>query len=114
MIKKRRRIVDRKLCRKIASEPCVISGEKAECCHIWSRGAGGPDEAWNMLPLAPRYHREQHQIGWIAFLFRYGIVRFHLRTMGWSWDQGRLSHPDKKRQAYEDEIPLQKEHPQCH
>lgn len=38
--------------------------------HIVSRGAGGGDEDWNLMPLCRRCHREVHTLGWVEFVKR--------------------------------------------
>lgn len=32
--------------------------ENLEVHHIIGRGAGGPDEEWNLITLCPKHHRE--------------------------------------------------------
>ena len=44
--------------------------------HIRTRGAGGSDDSYNLLPLCVSHHREIHTIGCKLFMFR------HPRTRG--------------------------------
>jgi len=41
--------------------------------HIRSRGAGGDDEAENLMSLCPEHHTEYHTIGGRAFGQKYGL-----------------------------------------
>lgn len=62
---------------------CIVCGGLAEKCHIHSRGAGGPNDGWNILFLCRREHSLQHQLGWREFLYIYPIVKEELVKRGW-------------------------------
>ena len=55
---------------------CEVCAGPAEAHHIVSRGAGGPDEDWNVLYLCRRCHVEVHALGWVE----YGLA--HPRVYG--------------------------------
>jgi hypothetical protein len=35
---------------------CIVTGKPAEYHHIKTRGSGGPDEEWNMIPISREIH----------------------------------------------------------
>jgi hypothetical protein len=70
----------------VAAMPCLITGDAAEPAHIVSRGASGG--RFDIIPLRPDLHREQHQIGIKSFAAKYGL---DLRAEA---DRIALSHPE--------------------
>lgn len=64
---------------------CAACGKEppSDPAHVRSRGAGGPDEPWNLLPLCRNHHQEQHKRGWVTFSFRFPSVAFDLIDKGW-------------------------------
>jgi hypothetical protein len=50
-----------------SNEPCICCGqsEVGKVCyhHIITRGAGGSDESWNLLPVCQEHHNLVHMIG---------------------------------------------------
>lgn len=46
--------------------------------HVVSRGAGGPDEDWNLVWLCRECHREYHTLGWWKFAERYPHARMRI------------------------------------
>ena len=57
----------------IAHQFCEICGYHADPPHhIRTRGAGGSDEASNLLSLCTAHHREAHTIGVWSFANKYG------------------------------------------
>jgi hypothetical protein len=84
--------------KKIKSQPCLACGNsKVDPAHIRSRGAGGPDEEFNLLPLCFKDHRLQHDRGWKAFIAKYPHVGAELIARGWHGFEYegvfRLVHP---------------------
>jgi hypothetical protein len=72
--------------KKIKSQPCIVCGNsKVDACHIRSKGAGGPDEEWNLVPMCREHHTQQHRFGWGAFMNRHPEAQFVLKQMGWKW-----------------------------
>ena len=70
----------------IKSQSCAACGEsKVDACHIRSKGAGGPDEAFNLVAMCREHHIMQHKLGWGAYLNRFPEVWVKLQQMGWTW-----------------------------
>ncbi len=82
-ISKKRRIKNRKALDETAAKPCLICGSKADPAHIKSRGAGGADEASNLLALCRAHHTEQHAIGFVRFAEKHPKVLRALEARGW-------------------------------
>ena len=59
---------------------CEICSGPAEAHHIVSRGANGPDDAWNILWLCRRCHRYFHDVGWVKFVGWYPALEAKVRT----------------------------------
>lgn len=51
--------------------------------HIKTRGSGGTDDSWNLMPLCRRHHQERHRIGLGSFAFKHVQVRQYLIANGW-------------------------------
>lgn len=66
----------------IKSLPCFVCGLEgpSDPAHLRSRGAGGGDELWNLIPLCRGDHSEQHLIGLKSF-----VKKYHLPI---NWDSG--------------------------
>jgi hypothetical protein len=61
----------------IRTHPCVLADQHpclgpVQCCHVKSRGAGGPDRA-NCYPGCAGAHRQQHDMGLRAFQSHWGV-----------------------------------------
>jgi len=89
---KPQRKTDRKLLDAVAARPCQACGAilSSDPAHVRSRGAGGPDEAWNVMPLCRRHHTEQHKIGWCTFAAKYFGVQVWLGANGWYFEGAKL------------------------
>ncbi len=67
---------------------CLICGDpKIDRCHIRSKGAGGPNDDFNILLMCRKHHQEQHRVGWSFFSKKYFEVRKALESKGWEWDE---------------------------
>jgi 5-methylcytosine-specific restriction endonuclease McrA len=76
---------------KIRSQRCLVcSSKNVDVAHVRTRGAGGPDEEFNLMPLCREHHTEQHKIGIITFMRRYPSVAAYLSTAGWTIENGKL------------------------
>ena len=97
-------MVKQKVLSEIKKQPCVACGttQNVDPCHIQSRGAGGPDEHWNVLPMCRRHHSMQHQIGWIRFGIIYPTVRRALEMRGWKIE--KIGNIHKYRRSDENEF----------
>ena len=72
--------------RWVKSHPCIVCGNsKVDPCHIKSKGSGGPDEGFNLVPMCREHHIMQHKLGWGAYMNRFPEVAVRLRDMGWKW-----------------------------
>lgn len=64
------------VCRKPGSEPH----------HIRTKGSGGDDSAWNVIPLCPDHHTlgsDAWHRNETRFLTRFPWVAAHLKKLGW-------------------------------
>jgi len=79
----------------IGKLPCLACGieGRTEAHHVKTRGSGGGDDAWNVIPLCALHHQRWHQVGWIAFCRSYPHVFQHLHRLGWQVRDSRLRHP---------------------
>jgi len=66
-------------------QSCLLCGSPppVDAAHIMSRGAGGPDEIWNLMPLCRKCHSEQHTVGIFTFTMSHLKVWEHLCALGW-------------------------------
>lgn len=94
MVKKPGRKIDKVLLAKIRVMPCVVcrANPPSDPSHIRSRGAGGPDESWNVFAMCRSCHGEWHSFGWVKFLEKYPRFKWTLSMWGWESDD-RLWHP---------------------
>lgn len=90
MFPKTKRKSDRSFLDTFKDQYCLVKNKRgAEGHHIITRGAGGPDEAWNVMPLSREAHAEVHQIGLVKFAEKYPRVKRWLESNGWSFCQDR-------------------------
>ncbi len=54
-----------------------------ESCHVRARGAGGPNDAYNIIYMCHASHQAQHRWGWRKFLDKYPCVKEELESRGW-------------------------------
>lgn len=75
---------------------CLVCGrENADTHHIKTRGSGGTDDSWNLMPLCRLHHAHVHRMGCISFMKTYEQVRRFLDANGWEISFGKLVHPKK-------------------
>ncbi len=69
-------------------ECCVACGEPPPNVlhHIKTRGAGGTDDPWNLMPLCVLCHHKVHARGTITFARENKQVNSWLLRNGYSWD----------------------------
>lgn len=85
-------IKDKSLLDSFKERYCLVTNRRgAEAHHVITRGAGGPDEEWNLMPLSRQAHAEVHQIGLNKFARKYKRVREWLLANGWQYDDYRES-----------------------
>lgn len=64
---------------------CLITGVlDADIHHVKTRGSGGGDKAWNLMPLCREAHTEVHKIGLRRFSEKYPIAKDWLINNGWT------------------------------
>lgn len=88
-----RRLEDPKALAACRLLPCIICGGKSDAAHIKTKGSGGHDVHWNLIPLCRSHHQEQHRpsMTWPLFMRRYFQVERFLRALGWYIDErGKL------------------------
>lgn len=97
MYDKPTRKVDKDLMKQFRYRNCVACGTTpCEGDHIFSRGAGGPDEEFNLWPVCRHHHSERHSLGIKTFIQKYPITKLILKIKGWEIEPD-LSHPRLKR-----------------
>jgi hypothetical protein len=69
---------------------CCGAVPPVDACHIKSRGSGGGDEWFNVIPMCRNCHSLQHQVGWFSFCEKFSHVKHHLELLGWSFICKRL------------------------
>lgn len=83
------RIVDSALLecvRGLACVACDYAGP-VDPAHVLSRGAGGGDEDFNVMPLCRLCHRLQHHYGFKGLIEKYPSVWIWLKARGWHLDE---------------------------
>lgn len=72
---------------------CIVTGKYgADLHHVKSRGSGGIDAEWNLMPLTHSLHVECEQIGLVSFAKKYPAVEVWLISHGWYFDLGKWRH----------------------
>lgn len=102
-LQKQKRVKDRDLLDEIKKRPCIVCGTHGsdrnpiDPSHIRSRGAGGPDEEWNVVPKCRSCHIAWGRLGANTFCDRNPRFKAHLESLGWYWNGPRMSHPKLER-----------------
>jgi 5-methylcytosine-specific restriction endonuclease McrA len=88
------RIVDTMAKEAAKTQPCVVCARfEADPHHLISRGAGGHDLEWNLMPLSRDCHTMVHKIGLTKMSEKYPQVKQWLLKHDWEFD----SHAKKWR-----------------
>lgn len=86
---KRFNVKDAELVARVGMLPCQACGvhPAGDAHHIKTRGAGGQDLQWNLMPLCRGHHRAVHDKG-LTTLARdhMGVLTF-LEQNGWTFDE---------------------------
>lgn len=87
-VPKPKRKVDETLLERVREMPCSICGAvgPSDPSHIVSRGAGGDDYPFNVLPKCRGHHTEWHSLGWYRFMGKYPRFTDLLLDLGWEVD----------------------------
>jgi hypothetical protein len=94
-------------------EACTVCGAHTEggndLHHVKTRGAGGTDHPWNLMPLCNLHHRELHNSGLITFSKRFKNVHSWLVVRDWciceltgKWYHSKEATDDNRQTADED------------
>lgn len=63
---------------------CIICNKQgADLHHLFSRGAGGSDDATNLMPLCRAHHSEIHSMGRTTFVKKYVAAYMFMVRNGW-------------------------------
>jgi hypothetical protein len=57
---------------------------QAERHHLKSRGSGGSDDDYNIMPLCRNHHIEIHKIGRNTFISKYKLSNY-MERKGWEY-----------------------------
>lgn len=69
------------------SERCIACNRMGSALHhIKTRGSGGNDKDWNLIPLCIEHHTEVHKLGMVKFGEKYPKVNEWLLSHGWHKD----------------------------
>lgn len=81
---KPQRKVDREALDTEKEKPCAVCGRgPSDPAHIKTRGSGGPDADFNVMPLCRLHHIEQGKRGLVSMSEKYPEFLEALRTRGW-------------------------------
>lgn len=86
---KNKRIVDTELMATYHVMQCLLCNQVATPSHVKTRGSGGHDVEWNIVPLCVRHHTEWGH-GWSKFCDKYPSFWLHLVSKGWTILNGKL------------------------
>ncbi len=80
--------MNKELLKSYQSMPCCICGTSYQVSahHIKTKGAGGDDSEWNLIPICHSHHVGIHQLGLNQFINRYYRLRIILNKKGWKFD----------------------------
>lgn len=77
---------------EIRKLPCSSCGSPPpnDVSHIRSRGAGGGDEEWNVVPMCRKCHSLWHTQGAYNFVQLYRKFLKKLEQLGWTFNGNKL------------------------
>jgi len=76
-LEKLKRFKSQKNLKLTRSLPCPVGMNcqgQVTAHHIRSKGAGGGDELWNLMPLCMWHHRLIHDVGKLAFQKKHNLA----------------------------------------
>lgn len=94
-MRKIQRVVNKRAIREVQKDPCVGCGREgpSEAHHIKTKGSGGPDKLWNLLPFCHACHMKWHTEGPIKAMEGALALKVKLLSLGWEWRSGKLTNP---------------------
>lgn len=92
---KPKRKVDERFLELVRCCRCLACGAQppSDAHHIRSKGAGGGDDSWNVVPLCRWCHSAFHALGWKEFMEKRPGFWKRLEEVGWYVHAGKLFHP---------------------
>jgi hypothetical protein len=90
MFQKKIRTSNKELMREYHSKKCLLCNLKATPSHIKTRGSGGPDEPWNIVPLCFNHHVFWGKVGWRSFCQKFPAFETLIKSLGWYELNGKL------------------------
>lgn len=67
--------------------PCVVcESTETTADHVKTKGSGGPDKEWNLMPLCFFCHEEKGRVNIRVMAERYLQYRNWLKNHGWTQD----------------------------
>ena len=98
-LQKKKRTHDPSYLDEVRSKLCFACGKPGpnEAHHVLTRGAGGGDDWWNLIPLCSDHHtlgpKAWHNIGPISFLNEFPHVEDVLISWGWKIGPQKIYRP---------------------
>lgn len=85
------RLVDNNLCKSYRGLPCAACGDIYGTVghHIKSKGAGGDDADYNLIPLCFIHHRLIHDKSINEFVIKFPHIADILKEKGWEYFNGK-------------------------
>ena len=77
---------------------CIACGAPppSDAHHVRSKGAGGGDDWYNIIPLCPDHHTlggdAWHRLGVRSFLGKFPHVKEYLEKSGWEFFSNKMKH----------------------
>jgi 5-methylcytosine-specific restriction endonuclease McrA len=82
-------------------EPCLACGIITEggnaLHHVTTRGSGGGDDPWNLMPLCFQHHTQVHLWGMVKFSEKFKPVKLWLKENKWELHQ-KWRHPIEEKE----------------
>jgi len=98
MFPKNKRIENRELLNSYYGMRCLACRFRGcDPHHLISRGAGGPDEVWNILPVCRIHHAEIHVVGLEKMAAKHILIFNFLKSHGWKFDNYEWVRPQALR-----------------
>lgn len=87
---------DRDLLALYRNTPCLICRVTEGVCghHIKSKGSGGPDELWNLMPLCAIHHDLIHKMHLKLFAKKFLKAQLWVEFWGWTYEYEKWFTPE--------------------
>lgn len=85
----------------VRKQSCISCGSRpVDAHHIKSRGSGGSDSLWNLLPCCRKCHSLVHHIGLRKYAEKYLNVSNFLDLNGWTMLNGKIVHVEEDQMKF--------------